>query len=109
MWLIDPQPARAVKVAESVGTGGGGGPVTGPTCTPALPDLSNVAVTDVAPFTETLQVVLVPAEAQAPPQPPKIDIAPAVGVAVKVTVRPVAYPRAQVAPQLMPMPVTVPL
>src|SRR5436190_1720643 len=59
---------------------------------------ANVAVTEVAAFTVTMQV---PEPEQPPPlQPVKVELAS--GVAVKVTAVPVANGAAHVAPQAMP-------
>ena len=57
----------------------------------------NVAVTDVAAETVTEQV---PVPVQAPDHPAKVE--PALGVAVSVTVVPLANPAEQVEPQLIP-------
>src|SRR5206468_7160643 len=67
---------------------------------------ANVAVTEVAAFSVTIQV---PVPEQPPPlQPEKVE--PAVGVAVKVTAVPLANGAEHVAPQAMPdgLLVTVP-
>src|SRR5437773_1471383 len=78
--------------------------VTVPAPAPALVSVrvkdctANVAVTEVAAFTVTMQV---PVPEQPPPlQPEKVE--PAVGVAVKVTAVPVANGAEHVAPQAMP-------
>src|SRR5213083_245721 len=87
--------------------------VTVPAPAPALVSVrvkdgtANVAVTEVAAFSVTMQV---PVPEQPPPlQPEKVE--PAVGVAVKVTEVPLANAAAQVVPQAMPAGalVTVPL
>jgi hypothetical protein len=67
----------------------------------------NVAVTDTAPFTGTIQV-LVPLQPP-PDQPANID--PLEGVAVRVTWMPEVKLASQVAPQLIPvgLEVTVPV
>jgi hypothetical protein len=87
--------------------------VTVPLPAPALvtvsakDDCMKVAVTVVAAFIVTVQVVAMPE--QPPLQPVKVD--PAAAAAVRVTEVPVAYDAEQVAPQEMPVGllVTVPL
>jgi len=61
--------------------------------------VANVAVTLLAVLMETLHDVAVPV--QAPLQP--LNVEPALGVAVRLTVVPCAYVALQVAPQLMPV------
>ena len=60
---------------------------------------ANVAVTDVAALTVTVQV---PVPLQPPPLQPE-NVEPAVGVAVSVTDVPLANAAEQLAPQLMPV------
>ncbi len=64
---------------------------------------ANVAVTAVFAF---IVVVQAPVPLQAPLQP--VNTLPAAGVAVSATAVPVERVTEQVAPQLMPLPVTVP-
>ena len=68
----------------------------------------NAAVTLLIPLMVTVQVGLVPAEAQSPPQPAKIERL--LGVAVRVTAVPLVRFTPQVDPQLRPptLEVTVP-
>ena len=69
---------------------------------PPLP--VKLADTERAAVIETMQL---PVPVQAPLQPAKVE--PVAGAAVSVTVVPLAYVAAQVDPQLMPEPLTVPL
>jgi hypothetical protein len=61
---------------------------------------SNVAVTDLAAFTARVHVAAVPADAQSPPQPPKVE--PAVALAVRVTLVPLAKLAVQIPGQVIP-------